>query len=73
MDSKENIITALNSMDNIMSRINISNDAILLSIQKNIQQYILENCDHRIVYDYIDIPPEGGMTIKFCDLCMKTF
>ena len=73
MESKENIITALNSMKNIMSRINIGNDAILLSIKTHIEQYIIEHCDHNIVYDYIDIAPECGHTIKFCDLCMKTF
>ena len=69
MDSKEDIIIALNSMKTIMSRINIGNDAILLSIKTNIEQYIIEKCDHNIVYDYIDITPESGHTIKFCDLC----
>ena len=73
MDSKEDIITALNSMKTIMSRINIGNDAILLSIKTNIEQYIIEHCDHNIVYDYIDITPECGHTIKFCDICMETF
>lgn len=73
MDSLKDIIAALTSMNIIMSRVNVGNDAILLSIQNNIQQYITENCDHNLVYDYVDIPPEGGMSIKFCDICMKTF
>jgi hypothetical protein len=73
MDSQKDIIAALTSMNIIMSRVNVGNDGILLSIQSNIQQYIAENCDHNIVYDYVDIPPESGMSIKFCDICMKTF
>ena len=26
-----------------------------------------------ILYDFIDMPPEGGKTIKFCDICWETF
>jgi len=35
--------------------------------------YLNTHCDHHIVMDYIDINPDKGYTIKFCDVCMKTF
>jgi hypothetical protein len=31
------------------------------------------NCQHNIVFDYIDISPDDGYNIRFCDICMKTF
>ena len=35
--------------------------------------FFLNNCEHEIITDYIDITPEKGRNIKYCSKCDITF
>jgi hypothetical protein len=72
MDTNQSIIKTLLNTQIEISRYPEGNEQ-LLEIHTLIQQYLDEHCQHHIVYDFIDIPPEGGQTIRFCDICRKTF
>ena len=68
------VIITLTDMKNKLSNLNIKDDNKLMEINNLIQLYLDEHpCPHNIIYDYIDLPPEGGKNIKFCDICWKTF
>ena len=73
MDTNQTIIRTLSNMQEQLSRLNFEDNEQLLVIYNLIQQYLDTHCQHNIVYDYIDIPPEGGQSIRFCEICMKTF
>lgn len=44
---------------------------ILMEIIEKIEFF--NDCQCKIVDDYIDINPEKGMTIRYCIYCEKTF
>jgi len=48
-------------------------DIEIQQIHELVVNYIESNCVHNIVTDYIDISPDHGHTIRYCDICMKTF
>ena len=48
-------------------------DIEVQQIHELVVNYIESNCVHNIVTDYIDISPDHGHTIRYCDICMKTF
>jgi hypothetical protein len=73
MDTTHSIIRTLSEVQTQISRHCAADDADLLNIRRLIQLYMDTHCKHHIVYDYVDIPPEGGHSIRFCDVCMKTF
>lgn len=52
-------------MDNIMR------DLAILIDENECQ--ISASCMHKIVVDYIDIPPDGYTRVKYCTICEKTF
>jgi hypothetical protein len=33
----------------------------------------LKNCDHNIIKDWIDLTPDSGKTIYYCEKCLSTF
>ncbi len=75
MDTNQTIIRTLSNMQEQISILSLNNkdDNQLLEIHNLIQQYLDKHpCQHHIVYDFIDMPPEGGQTIRYCDICMKT-
>lgn len=73
-DTARAIIATLSNMKEQISQLNIKDDNQLLKIHNLIQQYMDEHpCQHNIIYDYIDMPPEGGKNIAFCDICWETF
>jgi len=73
-ETARTIITTLSKMKEQISQLTLEDDNQLLEIHNLIQQYLDEHpCQHNILYDFIDMPPEGGKTIKFCDICWKTF
>lgn len=48
-------------------------DFEIQQIHELVVNYIESNCIHNIVTDYIDITPDYGHNIRYCDICMKTF
>ena len=48
-------------------------DFEIQQIHELVVNYIESNCVHNIVTDYIDVTPEYGHNIRYCDICMKTF
>ena len=48
-------------------------DAEMRQIYYLVSNYLDTKCEHHIVTDYIDIGPDSGYTIRFCDVCMRTF
>ena len=48
-------------------------DDEIQSICTSVSTYLDTKCTHNIVFDYIDVNHEYGYTIRFCDICMKTF
>jgi hypothetical protein len=48
-------------------------DAEMRQIYYLVSNYLDTKCTHNIVMDYIDIDPDKGYTIKYCDVCMRTF
>lgn len=57
--SIENMETSeLDKKNNIISKINL---------------FLLLNCNHVIVCDYVDITPDRGCNIKYCEICGSTF
>ena len=51
----------------------VKDDSDIQQIYELVVNYIESNCVHNIVTDYIDITPDYGHNIKYCDICMKTF
>lgn len=43
------------------------------NIISKINLFLLMNCNHVIICDYIDITPERGCNIKYCEKCHYTF
>lgn len=60
---------------NVCDAIIESNKKVLNSLNYKMQKLKTEDssCQHRIVKDYIDINPDKGMNISYCDICFKTF
>tara|TARA_B100000902_G_scaffold54557_1_gene61273 strand:- start:318 stop:539 length:222 start_codon:yes stop_codon:yes gene_type:complete len=48
-------------------------DFEIQQIHELVVNYIESNCVHNIVTDYIDVTPDYGHSIRYCDICMKTF
>ena len=48
-------------------------DIEIQQIHELVVNYIESKCVHNIVTDYIDITPDYGHNISYCDICMKTF
>lgn len=42
-------------------------------ILETIDKYLIENCNHNVVVDFIDITPERSQVIRYCSKCMITF
>lgn len=42
-------------------------------ILNSINIFFLTNCDHNIITDYVDIAPDKGRNIKYCNRCEITF
>lgn len=49
------------------------NDIEIQQIHKLVVNYIESNCKHNIITDYVDITPDYGHNIRYCNICMKTF
>lgn len=42
-------------------------------IVEMVNSYIEKNCKHKIINDSIDVGYEESRTIRYCELCLKTF
>jgi len=72
MEHTENL-RALVQVKTILERLTLDKkDVVLHQITTLVTEY-LDTCQHDIVTDYIDVGPDNGYTIRFCDICMKTF
>lgn len=43
------------------------------NIISKINLFLLMNCNHVIICDYVEITPEAGCNIKYCEKCHYTF
>ena len=66
-------IHMLSTVKSILDDDNVKDDCDIQQIYELVVKYIDTNCKHNIITDYIDISPEYGHNIKYCDICMKTF
>jgi len=48
-------------------------DIDLAEIKNKIEEYIRKHCNHKIVYDLIDLTPDSSKTIRYCIKCSTTF
>jgi hypothetical protein len=64
-------IRILYNVQNLLEELN-ENDNEIQQIYELVVKY-MDKCKHNIITDYIDISPDNGHTIKYCDICMKTF
>jgi hypothetical protein len=67
--------TKIQMLSNVKSILHdiVEHDSDIQQIYELVVNYIESNCVHNIVTDYIDITPDYGHNIKYCDICMKTF
>jgi hypothetical protein len=71
---RNNRLCALARIKTILESVDIpADDAEMRQICDLVSNYLDTKCTHHIVMDYIDIDPDKGYTIKFCDVCMRTF
>ena len=66
-------IHMLSTVKSILDDDIVKDDCDIQQIYELVVKYIDTNCKHNIITDYIDISPEYGHNIKYCDICMKTF
>ena len=66
-------IHLLSTVKSILDDDIVKDDCDIQQIYELVVKYIDTNCKHNIITDYIDISPEYGHNIKYCDICMKTF
>jgi hypothetical protein len=66
-------IQILSTVKTILNDDIVKDDCDIQQIYELVVNYIDSNCQHNIITDYIDISPELGYNIHYCDICMKTF
>jgi uncharacterized protein YozE (UPF0346 family) len=69
----EFILRKLTEITVTINEIDNKEDEDLTQIYNSIKKYINKHCKHNIISDYIDITPDYGQTIKYCDKCWQTF
>jgi hypothetical protein len=79
---KENIQEQDRQVDiELLSRAKTYLDAMPIQLQSPdyrkivelVNSYIEKNCKHQIIDDSIDVGYEQSRTIRYCELCLKTF
>ena len=66
-------IRVLSTVKTILNDDIVKDDCDIQQIYELVVKYIDSNCQHNIITDYIDISPDIGYNIHYCDICMKTF
>jgi hypothetical protein len=66
-------IQILSTVKTILNDDIVKDDHDIQQIYELVVKYIDSNCQHNIITDYIDISPDIGYNIHYCDICMKTF
>jgi hypothetical protein len=66
-------IQILSTVKTILNDDIVKDDHDIQQIYELVVKYIDSNCQHNIITDYIDISPDLGYNIHYCDICMKTF
>lgn len=41
----------------------------LRDIMKSVKSFLKKHCKHHFIRDYVDITPDRGMTVIYCDIC----
>jgi len=44
----------------------------ITNIRDNIRDYLIDNCEHDVETDYIDLTPEQSQKIVYCTKCNMT-
>jgi hypothetical protein len=66
-------IHLLSTVKSILDDDIVKDDCDIQQIYELVVKYIDTNCKHNIITDYIDVSPDTGYNINYCDICMKTF
>ena len=66
-------IQILSTVKTILNDDIVKDDCDIQQIYELVVNYIDSKCQHNIITDYIDISPDIGYNIHYCDICMKTF
>jgi hypothetical protein len=65
----QEIINIKKVLENLIKE---QDDAHLKNALEQLNQFIIENCRHDYVDDFIDIDPDLTMRITYCTKCMMT-
>jgi NAD-dependent SIR2 family protein deacetylase len=47
-------------------------NANVVNIRGNIREFLIDNCDHEVETDYIDLTPDQSQRIVYCAKCKMT-
>jgi hypothetical protein len=62
----------LNIKKRIENLIKEQDDAHLKNALEQLNYFLIQNCSHDYVDDFIDIDPDRSMQISYCTKCMMT-
>ena len=69
-DTNNFFISMISLLDeNIYINDSLKYNKNVISIRDNIRKFLIENCQHDLVTDYIDIDPEQSQQIIYCTKC----
>jgi hypothetical protein len=60
-------------LENLIDSSTTAKNADLRDILQSVKTFLKNHCDHQYVRDYIDITPDRGMTVIYCELCETVF
>jgi hypothetical protein len=68
------IESVINLIDNVDEFIycNQTDDCELTILKTVLRNFLIKNCEHTIIKDYIDIDQEHSQTIHYCSKCYST-
>jgi len=74
MEYHADVIESITKMKTKLERwIALSRNIRLKNAYDELSQFLLENCQHSLVEDDIDISPDVSKRIKYCSVCFETF
>jgi len=63
------VVMAKLRLERLVDHTSTANNQDLLEILSLIKQFLKKHCRHHFVRDYVDITPDRGMTVVYCELC----
>lgn len=60
------------SLERCMAEVDDEGAHEIRNITNLVDKFLLKYCQHSIVHDYIDITPDRGEYVSYCNICMCT-